>query len=49
MKNAHIFFVIAAIVIIISVIFEAWLFITYGNKPASEIPVWALWLMLGRR
>lgn len=25
--------------------FEIILFITYGNKPAGEVPTWALWFM----
>lgn len=25
--------------------FEITLFITYGNKPAGEVPTWALWFL----
>ena len=37
---------IALIIILIAVIiFEIWTAITYGGKPASEVPFWAFWVM----
>lgn len=37
--------VLAIILIIISLIFEFWVMATYGGKPASEVPLWALWFL----
>ena len=39
------FMIIAAIA---TVIFVCWTFITYGDKPITEIPSWAFWVMQGR-
>jgi hypothetical protein len=39
--------VLAVILIIISLIFEFWVIATYGGKPVSEVPLWALWFLLG--
>jgi cytosine/uracil/thiamine/allantoin permease len=40
--------ILAVVLIIASIIFEVWLMATYGGKPASEIPLWALLFLLGR-
>lgn len=37
--------IIAAIA---TVIFVCWTFMTYGDKPITEIPSWAFWVMQGR-
>ena len=34
-----------AIILIAIIIFEIWTAITYGGKPASEVPFWAFWVM----
>lgn len=39
--------ILAAIFAIISIIFEFWVMATYGGKPTSEVPLWALWFLLG--
>lgn len=40
------FVIVAAVIIIILFIgFELWTAITYGNKPASEVPFWAFWIL----
>ena len=33
------------IILIAIIIFEIWTAITYGGKPASEVPFWAFWIM----
>lgn len=40
--------ILAVVLVIVSIGFEIWVMTTYGNKPTSEIPLWALWLLLGR-
>ena len=40
--------ILAVVLIIASIIFEVWVMATYGGKPASEIPLWALLFLLGR-
>lgn len=35
------------LVVIATVIFVCWTFITYGDKPITEIPSWAFWVMSG--
>ena len=37
--------VIWTIILIAIIIFEIWTAITYGGKPASEVPFWAFWIM----
>ena len=37
--------ILAVILIIISLIFEFWVMATYGGKPVSEVPLWALWFL----
>lgn len=39
------FIVICVIIVIITIFFEFWALITYGNKPLGEIPFWALWFL----
>lgn len=41
------FIAICAIIAIIVIIFEIWALVTYGNKPAGEMPFWVLWFLLG--
>lgn len=41
------YLVIFAIVIAF-IIFEVYLWMTYGNKPIEEIPLWVLWFLWGR-
>lgn len=36
---------ILAAIVIAAVIFEIWVAITYGSKPAGEVPFWAFWVM----
>ena len=37
--------ILAAILIIVSIAFEFWVIVTYGNKSISEVPLWALWFL----
>ena len=37
--------VILAIILIAIIIFEIWTAVTYGGKPAGEVPFWAFWIM----
>jgi len=39
--------VILAIILIAIIIFEIWTAITYGGKPAGEVPFWAFWVLIG--
>lgn len=36
------------LVVIATVIFVCWTLMTYGDKPITEIPSWAFWVMQGR-
>lgn len=36
---------ILAAIVIAAVIFEIWTAITYGGKPAGEVPFWVFWVM----
>lgn len=36
--------VIGVLIALATVAFDIWIVVTYGNKPVSEIPSWALWL-----
>lgn len=35
------------LIAIAAVIFVCWVFMTYGDKPITEIPSWAFWVMQG--
>ena len=51
MKDAIIEFILGFIVLVIVIsfiIFEVYLWVTYGNKPIEEIPLWVLWFLWGR-
>ena len=37
--------VVLTIILIAIIIFEIWTAITYGGKPASEVPFWAFLIM----
>ena len=37
--------VVLAIILIAIIIFEIWTAVTYGGKPASEVPFWVFWAM----
>lgn len=38
-------FIACIVVMIIVIIFNIWLGVTYGGKPASEVPFWVFWIM----
>lgn len=38
-------FIACIVIVIIAIIFNIWLGVTYGNKPADEVPFWVFWLM----
>lgn len=38
-------FIACIVVMIIVIIFNIWLWVTYGNKPAGEVPFWVFWFM----
>ena len=37
--------VIGVLIALAAIAFDIWAVVTYGNKPASEVPAWALWLL----
>ena len=37
--------VVLTIILIAIIVFEIWTAVTYGGKPASEVPFWAFWIM----
>ena len=39
--------VILAVILIAIIIFEIWTAVTYGGKPAGEVPFWAFWVLMG--
>ena len=39
------FIALVVIILIAIIIFEIWTAVTYGGKPASEVPFWAFWVM----
>ena len=43
MKN--VILAICIIVFIIAVALEIWAMVSYGGKPASEIPFWVFWVI----
>ena len=46
--NWTIVFVVILSIIVISIMSTTiYCWITYGNKPVSEVPNWALWFMFG--
>lgn len=38
-------FIACIIIVIIIIIFNIWLGVTYGNTPAREVPFWVFWVM----
>ena len=42
---SKVFIALMVIIVIVAIIFEIWTAITYGGKPASEVPFWAFWIM----
>ena len=44
---SKVFIALMIIIVIVAIIFEIWTVITFGNKPASEVPFWAFWLLMG--
>lgn len=51
MKGKRIEFILGFIVLVIVslfIIFEVYLWVTYGNKPIEEIPLWVLWFLWGK-
>lgn len=38
-------FIACIVVMIIVIIFNIWLGVTYGGKPAGEVPFWVFWIM----
>ena len=45
----YIIVLIMPIVIVVgSIALTIYCYVVYGNKPLTEVPVWALWFMRGR-
>lgn len=40
---SKVFIALMVIIVIVTIIFEIWTVVTFGNKPVSEIPFWVLW------
>lgn len=50
-KEKRIEFILGFIVLVIVslfIIFEVYLWVTYGNKLIEEIPLWVLWFLWGK-
>ena len=39
---------IILVILILLIVFEVYLWVTYGNKPVEEIPFWVLWFLWRR-
>lgn len=40
--------IIGLILVVGAIAFEIYIFKTYANMPASEVPFWVWWFLLGR-
>lgn len=45
MKKKNIAF---AFVCVLIVVFWVYVLVTYGGKPITEVPTWAVWLIFGK-
>lgn len=40
--------IVLTLVCVLIIVFWVYAFVTYGDKPITEVPTWAVWLIFGK-